>query len=420
MKTLLHKESSSSTIFVTEASSSSSSAASVSTHPSTASLSESDDSDSTASTRTIEDEEDEVMEPALEINDLEHTSQTTTKTPFTQDTENTEERSLQLQNPSSFSKAEEYYAKDKLSNAATILKSLDPTILTQKHRDILSQAKDVQTLVKDLRSTSNSTSTSTNHQTKWVDQGVSKGKIPTRILYKLDMDKVDEEGNAQLTVVCESPIEKDLLAPLLFVLNETDLYTTWLPRFRAPRFEFRQSKKLKQSGPLSQILHLVIDLAWPLSPREIVLNASAFDCIEEDGYMGIQLKPISPEQDKVVPIIDSRKSVEVLLDGGFLFEKCPKDHPCMAVKDHDNDDDDDESIILTKFCFILHPNLKVIPQTLLKFLLRVGVRKIWKILMKVAKDVQDDQRPVYTEAMTEKKGFSDYLKDRVNVLLKEV
>ena len=147
-----------------------------------------------------------------------------------------------------------------------------------------------------------------------------------------------------------------------------------------------------------------------------MFNAFAFDSIEEDGYIGIKIKSIGPDEDEVVPTIDTTKSVEVLINGGFLFENCPKDHACIDYID----DDIVEPMILVKFCVILHPTLRVIPQWLLKFLLRVGVRKVWNILIQVAKDVKDGHRPAHAKAITEKVQFSNYLKERVCTLLKEV
>ena len=55
-----------------------------------------------------------------------------------------------------------------------------------------------------------------------------------------------------------------------------------------------------------------------------MFNAFAFDSIEEEGYIGIKIKSIGPDEDEVVPTIDTTKSVEVLINGGFLFENCPK------------------------------------------------------------------------------------------------
>ena len=132
----------------------------------------------------------------------------------------------QVHQLSKIKKAEEYYADDKLANAATILQSIESEMLEQKHKEMISRAKEAQTLVDDLRSIMichDEVLEDDGNSAKWVDQGIHKGETPTRILHKLDMEKLDKAGDPQLTVVCESPIEKDLLMPLLFVLNESEL-----------------------------------------------------------------------------------------------------------------------------------------------------------------------------------------------------
>eukprot|EP01083_Nonionella_stella_P040088 109004_1 len=219
-------------------------------------------------------------------------------------------------------KAEELYNEESLLEAARVLKSItDPTIvLEEKHHSILRNAEEGEALFADLKAEAKDGSESGS--ASWIDHGVSGGKFPTRILHRLG----ETFSGVQLRVKCETPIQKELLSPLLSVLNESQLFKTWMPSWRAPRFQLRTCDKLKQMGRVSQILHIVLDIPWPMASREFVLSAVGFDDIDANGDIGIKLKSITTADniDDCVPEKE-KKTVEVDIDGGSLFTKCPKD-----------------------------------------------------------------------------------------------
>ena len=298
-------------------------------------------------------------------------------------------------------KAEMFYQEDKVFEAATILKSVDPDTLENKHHAMLKRAEEAENLVKELKSNPEGGG--------WIDRGVSTGKFPTRILYRLE----ESDSKTELRARCETPIKKELLSSLLSVLNESELYETWLPSFSYPRFKVREVKKLKQSGRVSQILIVVMDLPWPISSREVVLSASAFDDIEAHGHIGIKLKNIETKDDDVVPEPDP-KCVRVDVDGGFLFETCPKDHPTIKFIENDSG----EEMILVSFSAVMNPNMKGLPQSLLNFLVKTALGTMWKMLLQIAQDVKDGKRPDHASAIERKKEeLYDYINGRVDVML---
>lgn len=351
------------------------------------------------------------------------------------------------------------YQQDKLSQVAKILKSMDSKYLTQDHRHMLLRAQEAEDLVKALKArplantnittTITTTTTTDNDHDKgggdagetegdWIDQGVSSGtggKFPTRILHRLERSKTDHH-KFRLRARCETPIEKNLLEPLLSVLNETELYETWLPSFRIPKFQIRHCKKLKQCSRVSQVLWVVMDLPWPITPREIVLSAAAFDSIEDDGHIGIQLKTIDEkEEDVVIPTSSIEQggdggndsSVRVDLDGGFLFEKCPKDHPAMKEfqknnnRNGNNSEDgevEEEECILVTFAAVMDPHMKLLPQSFLNFLVKTALGTAWRMLLSIAQDVKDGKRPDHAKAIEQKRQeVYDYVRERVDVML---
>lgn len=299
-------------------------------------------------------------------------------------------------------KAEQLFSDDKLDQTATILRQVNPDLLSDEHQQMLKRIGESEELVKNLKSDPDESS-------GWIDQGVSKGKFPTRILHKLE----ENDDQKELRVRCETPIPKDMLEPLLSVLNETQLYKTWLPNFSKPRFQVQLCEKLKQSGRVSQIIMVVLDLPWPMSPRELVLSAAAFDNIETSkNHIGIKLKSIVEGDDEVVPKADPT-CVSVTIDGGFLFEKCPDDHPCMEHIEHK----DEEGMILVTFSAIMNPNLSLLPQSILNFLVKIAFGTAWKMLLKVATDIKDGKRPDHADVIKEKDEFYSYVRERLNIML---
>eukprot|EP00979_Chaetoceros_neogracilis_P002635 scaffold435_cov275-Chaetoceros_neogracile.AAC.87 len=298
-------------------------------------------------------------------------------------------------------KATLLYEQDKLGQVKALLESVDPDILEEKHHAMRRRAEEAEKLVKDMKAKPEGGS--------WVDQGISRGKFPTRILYRLE----EGENKVELRARCETPIKKDLLESLFCVLNETELYKTWLPSFNVPRFKITECRKLKQIGRVSQILIVVMELPWPMATREVVISAAAFDDIEENGHIGIKMKNIESKDDETVPEATS-KTVRVDMDGGFLFEACPKDHPALQYV---NKEEDDEHMLVT-FTALINPNMKVLPQSFLNFIVKTALGTCWKILLQIAQDVKDGKKPDHTSAMARKRDeLYDYIKERVEAML---
>lgn len=304
--------------------------------------------------------------------------------------------------------AEEFYNNEKLLVAAEVLKAIsDPKIvLEETHLSIIEKAKEGQALIDDLKA---EPGVGSGEDGEWIDHGVSGGKFPTRLLHRLEKT----EKGVQLRARCETPISKDLLSPLISVLNETQLYQSWMPSWTTPKFGLRKCEKLKQIGRCSQILHIIMDIPWPMAPREFTLAPVAFDDIEENGNIAIKMKTVvkSDNYDEVVPELE-KKSVPVDIDGGFLFTSCPKDHPTMEKVDDSNED-----LVLVRFSAMLDPNMKLLPQSFLNFLVKVAFGTCWKIMLGIALDVKNGKRPDHAEAINTKDELYAWIEGRLDVML---
>lgn len=121
-------------------------------------------------------------------------------------------------------KAVQLYDDEKLLEAGRILENIDDrTSFERKHLTIVEKAHKAQALVDELK-----TDLDTNDKSsEWIIHGVSKGEFPTLTAHKLQ--KTSDGTHIELKARCETPIDKSLLSPIISVLNETELYETWLP-----------------------------------------------------------------------------------------------------------------------------------------------------------------------------------------------
>jgi hypothetical protein len=211
--------------------------------------------------------------------------------------------------------AEELFAVEKVLEAYRLLQNVrDKDLLLEKHHRMCKVATECAAAISDLQSEPGTA------ESGWTKQGESHGRHDTAIYYKVD-------GDARLTCRVETPIESSLLVPLLSVLNESNLYTDWVPSWQMPKIGIRTSRQLQQIGRANQILHVIGDVPWPLYPREVVMNTVAVDEIDADGFFAVRLHAVEPGG--VVPPLDT--SIERIdFEGALLFRPCPLDHSILV------------------------------------------------------------------------------------------
>ena len=166
----------------------------------------------------------------------------------------------------------------------------------------------------------------------WLVQGEHMGKRDVSVYYR-----TDKKTGSKLNARVESPIDAEMLVPFLSVLNESELYASWLPNWTVPRFRIRRSEKLKQTGRVSQVVVVTIDLPWPFSAREAVLDACGVDDIDASGDICVLVRALGEDDDDsesdaarspatiAVPSVDEADVVRIGFEGGFLFRALPED-----------------------------------------------------------------------------------------------
>eukprot|EP00956_Cyclotella_meneghiniana_P006477 scaffold8496_cov66-Cyclotella_meneghiniana.AAC.19 len=255
-----------------------------------------------------------------------------------------------------------------------------------------------------------------HHSDEWIKQGEQHGMFNFCMYYKVSKEN-------QLTCRIETPICAELLVPLLSVLNESELYQTWIPQYRVPKFEVARSDKLRQIGRCGQILLVETEVQWPLGSRQLLLKAVACDDIGSEldlssgGKILIRLESLCDQADKDeldgIDVPPTKKGyVRMEVQGGFVFEKCPLlDHP---MKNSAGGQDD---LVLVTFSFSVNPKLRI-PQSLINFFVRTAIGHVWGMFLRVAEDVKEGKRPAHSEAIEKKREvLYDWVESRTRVMI---
>ena len=331
---------------------------------------------------------------------------------------------------------------DKLLSAARLLKGIDNCHFEPIHHHILREAEIFQALLDE--STDHHTSNANNHHDEWIKQGESHGRHDFCIYYKIS-------STNQLTCRIETPIFPSLLVPLLSVLNESELYSTWIPSFKFPKFAVVKSEKLRQSGRCEQVIVVETEVQYPLGSRQLLLKAVACDDIdvhpeentEQNNDCRRTNEPINggatPGGGRILVRIQSlddetesdREELEGLeipptkrgyvrmdVKGGFIFEKCPHDHPMALYSSAAGVEREVEELVLVTFSFAVDPKLSIIPKSFINFFLRVAMGHLWGMFLKVADEVREGKRPVHSEVIERKRGLLyGWIEERTRVML---
>lgn len=301
--------------------------------------------------------------------------------------------------------ADEHLKEDRLLQAARALRRVeDQSVLSEKQQWALSKAAEVETIVEDL---------GVEPGPEWSKHGENHGRFDTIVYYKV--------VESRLTARLETPIDPELLVPLISVLNETELYTTWLPRWEMPiKLGVRNVTKLREEGRCNQRMKAVTDLPWPVLPRECLIDTVAVDDIDENGVIVVRMMTPSPDQ-KDVPSEPEEGCVRIDFEGGFLFRKCPKDHPAFLKSKNKNNKDDnpDKDLLLCNIKVFVDGKVKFVPLSLVNFVTRTVLGRMWGQTLAIAEDVRVGKREQHAAIIEQRREeVYDWVAERCHVMLR--
>ena len=248
----------------------------------------------------------------------------------------------------------------------------------------------------------------------WTLQGNSHHKDMKLLhYYKLDSFR-------RLTSRIEFLMDKALLTSMGAVLIETELYNTWIPRWRIPSVGIRNVQKLGELGRTQQILHVELDIPWR---RELILVSNGAEEVEANGLLAIHLGSRNNiTEDSIQPfgkaiILPPETGIKRIdFEGCFVFQKCPKEHPLLH--DAASPNTASNSILVS---FSMYADAKVpqlFPQWIVNFVLSVAIERIFTLLVSVARDVKAGKSPEHSTAMATKRDcIYGWLDERTEVML---
>lgn len=238
------------------------------------------------------------------------------------------------------------------------------------------------------------------------------GRDQTKIYYKTT------ENDTKLILRVDQAIKREMLVPVLATLNESQLYASWLPSWTMPKLKFSRTEKLDQRGRCSQLLLVTVECPWPFSTREVVLDALAFDDIDESGVVAVLLNSCDCEDDERVPAIDHKfcQCTRVDFHGGFLFRAIPSEGEAWKKAREKHEDE-----MIVSFIFNIDPKISYVPVSVIQFITRTVIGTLWGMFMKIASKVKNGEMKEHAEAIQSKRlVLYDWVDERVKSMFARI
>jgi hypothetical protein len=253
----------------------------------------------------------------------------------------------------------------------------------------------------------------------WKKQAETHGDFDTSIYFKV-------ESGGRLTCRIETPIPMDMLVPILAVWNESSLYKTWIPSWTKPvRLGVNESKQILNDRRGHQIIQINCDVPWPMSNREVLMDVTAVDDIEATGCIIAKMQtlgggpsgedtPCLLPEGFLLPLL-AQGAQRVDFDGSILFRACPRDHPNYENAREKFSGD----LILMQYTMFFDAKMAAIPISMINFVTRVVIGRVWSMLLKVADEVRSGERIEHIRMIQQKASFYQWLEGRCHLMLDE-
>ena len=307
----------------------------------------------------------------------------------------------------------------KLLLSARLLQGIADEHLQTIHRDIIREAELFNNLIRDNAATLDG----------WTKQGERTGRHNFTIHYKMN-DK--PPLGRDLSVRIESVVHSDLLVPIISVLNESELYSSFLPNWTVPKLRVSKSEKLQQRGRCSQIVNIETEVPWPLAMRQVIIKAVAIDDLDRQdgdvssGRIVIRLQSLDTDTNnkegyEVPPTI--RGAVRVKVKGGFIIEKVATDHPLVShalqYYRKSKKDTSKEDLVSVTLSFCVDPQLSSVPKPFIDFFVRQAIGRMWNMFLDVAEGVKSGRQKAHCDAISKKRDLYDWVEERTRTMLEK-
>jgi hypothetical protein len=299
------------------------------------------------------------------------------------------------------SDAETYSEKLQYFRAAALLKQVsDPGMLTELHKRIMRMAEAGEVAKQELLQP---------HPEDWKKQSEAHGHRDTLIHYRVNPDN-------SLDIRTETPIESSLLLPLISVFNESDLYSTWMPRWNFPvKLGMSDSECLKYYEPGHMIVSTKIDMPYPFANRQCIQHAYSIDSIDDDNCILTKVESLDTGRHLDIDIPEVEKGYRrVDFEACILFRACPPDHPSLNHSKQNYPAD--EKLVLVSLIQKADAHVTGVPRRLVNFFTRTVIGRMWGRLLEIAEDVRAGKRHEHQVAIQSRQELYGWVEQRVQVM----
>lgn len=303
-------------------------------------------------------------------------------------------------------KANEFIAVERYLEAARYLRDVeDTTKLTTQFRHALMWADEMESRLRREQ-------VETFESDGWKKQSEAHAKYDFIIYYKVD-------SSNKLTVRIELVLESSMVVPLLSVLNETDLFSEWMPSWKHPRLGLRQSKKLHEIGRGHQIIQVTVDMPFPFATREVVQHAVAIDAIEEDASILIRVKEVAPGYfDENIDIPEPANGVvRIDFHAGIVIHACPDDHGLLKKSKRKYPENEHKVLVTIEESIDAHVSYAPLP--IINFFTRQVIKQMLVSLLEVASGIKAGKREKHAEAIQIKEELYGWVNKRVEAMFEK-
>jgi hypothetical protein len=132
------------------------------------------------------------------------------------------------------------------------------------------------------------------------------------------------------------------------------------------------------------VFGLIVEPPWPLTTREVLVNARAFVDVDAHGEILVHFTSDENEFGNLVEIAPTATHhVRMDFDSTLLFRKLPNDYPISPS----TGTEDAKSVLLT-CTLIADPKVGFTPQPLLNFATEIAIGTVWNRLLHVLQEVK--------------------------------
>ncbi|KAK6590274.1 hypothetical protein RS030_162473 [Cryptosporidium xiaoi] len=185
---------------------------------------------------------------------------------------------------------------------------------------------------------------------------------------------------------------------VLSVFYERDLYKEWIPYFSFPvKFGLNSIKEIMHKDRLHIVTAIYIDIPWPFSNREVILEIWVSDEIAANNRIFIHASSIEnhgyhPRLKTDIPYSMGYSNRANISGGGFVSPI---------------DDNSTQILFMWKIDLFIDP-----PTFLLNFFLKIFIKACWEKFCKTC--IQADKpNSIHKERINNNKEFYDFIRERI-------